>query len=69
MPKIAIYSQIKLRHVFLVYFMVVCVAIVVLRQRNDDYAEKYLKVEYYIILALLMYILFVIYNRKIKRIR
>lgn len=67
MTKLVPAGRIRLRRVFLLYFVVVCALIVVLRHHQEEYAEKYLKVEYYIIIALLCYILVGLYSRNFKR--
>lgn len=59
MAKVAVLPRIRLRHVFLLYFLV-AVGLVLLNQRMDLERELGLRLgpELYVILALLVYILF-----------
>lgn len=70
MAKVALLPPIRLRHVFVLYF-VLATALVLLNQRVDLEREAGLRLgpELYIILALLVYILFAHSKKRFRTVR
>lgn len=70
MAKVAVLPPIRLRHVFLIYFLCV-IAIVYVNHRVDLEREMGLRLgpELYVILALLVYILFAHSKKRFRAVR